>query len=299
LAQQWSSRRQVGVYLAIVFTLSWCLGIGYWAFDGTWGSPASQAVALLFMMPPAFATLIIKGAILHEPVLETLGLKLSLNRWWLVAWLLPPLTFGLSVAIGGLLPGQELALGVDDFLAHFLPMVPEDQRESFIAEVRDYGMHPAVGMILQAMVAGMTINAVRGLGEELGWRGLMYREVRGGFYRKALIIGGVWGLWYAPIVAQGFRYPGAEIAGVPMCIAWCTLAGALALEIRERSGSVIPAAILYGTFEGLAKLPPLTSGGNAVTMGMYGLPGCTALALLLLMLRWAKDFGQRERARTA
>jgi hypothetical protein len=80
-----------------------------------------------------------------------------------------------------------------------------------------------------------------------------------------------------------------------MCIAWCILAGALAIEIRERSGSVIPAAILYGTFEGLAKLPPLTSGGNAITMGMYGVPGCIAMGLLLVMLRWEKDFAQRPR----
>ncbi len=295
MAQQWTSRRQVGVYLAIVFTVSWGLAIGYWAFGGRWGAPASIAVALVFMMPPAFATLIIKGAILQEPVLETLGIKLSLNRWWLVAWLVPPLAFGLSVAIGALIPGQELSLGVDDFIAYFLPQVPADQHETFIAEVRGYGMHPAIGMVLQAMVAGMTINGVRGLGEELGWRGLMYREVRGSFYRKALIIGGVWGVWYAPLVLQGYRYPGAEIAGVPMCVAWCLLAGAIALEIRERSGSVIPTAILYGTFEGLAKLPPLTSGGSAITMGMYGLPGCVGLALLLLMLRWEKDFSSTSR----
>jgi len=242
------------------------------------------------MMPPAFATLVIKGAILREPVLETLGLKLSLNRWWLVAWLIPPLTFGLSVVIGGLFPGQELALTVDDFIAYFMPQVPLEEQESFVTEIREYGMHPAFGMILQAMVAGMTINAIRGLGEELGWRGLMYREIRRPFYWRALIIGGVWGAWYAPLVAQGFRYPGAPVAGMLMCVAWCLLAGAIAIEVRERSGSVIPAAILYGTFEGLAKLPPLTTGGDAITMGIYGIPGCIALGALLLALRWDTDF---------
>jgi hypothetical protein len=281
-----SPRRQIGVYLAITFTVSWTLGIGYPAFGGQWGSPASQAVAILFMMPPAFATLVIKGAILKEPVLETLGLSLSLNRFWLVAWSIPPLVFATSVALGGALPGQELALTVDDFIAHFLPHIPTEEQEGFITEVREYGMHPAIGMVLQAMVAGMTLNAVRGLGEELGWRGLMYREVPGSFYQRALIIGGIWGVWYAPLVAQGFRYEGAPVAGIPMCIAWCLLAGAVAMEIRHRSGSILPAAILYGTFEGLAKLPPLTRGGDAITMGMYGVPGCIALALVLVALRW-------------
>ncbi len=292
----WSPRRQVGVYLAITFTVSWCLAIGYWAFGGVWGTPASQAVATLFLMPPAFATLIIKGAILHEPMLETLALKLSLNRWWLVAWLVAPTTFGLAILIGGLVPGQSLALSIDDYLAYRLPMVPEEQHETFIEEVRALGYHPVIRMVMQGMVAGITINAVRGLGEELGWRGLMYREVSGGFYRKALVIGAVWGVWYAPIVAQGYRYEGAEIAGVPMCIAWCLLAGALAMELRERSGSIFPAAILYGTFDAFAKLPPLTSGGDAITSGMYGLPGCVAMAFLLLALRWDADLSGGARA---
>lgn len=280
----WTPRQKVAVYLVLTFGLSWSLGIGFAAFGGEWGSPASQAAALLFMAPPAFAALIVKGAILNEPVLAELGLSLSINRWWLAAWLVPPLTFVLSVLIGGALPGHEFALSVDDFIAHFLPQVPMDQHETFIAEVQAYEAHPAIGMIAQAMVAGMTINAVRGLSEELGWTGFMYREVQAPLLKKALIIGAIWGVWYVPLVAQGFRYPDAPIAGIPMCIAWCILFTGIAIELRRLSGSVFPAAIMYGTFEGMAKLPPLTTGGDSITMGLFGLPGTLGLALLFLAL---------------
>lgn len=291
----WTPRQKVAAYLALTFSLSWSLGIGFAAFGGEWGSPASQAAALLFMTPPAFAALIVKGAILNEPVLSELGLSLSINRWWMVAWLVAPVTFGLSVLMGGSLPGHEFALSVDDFINHFLPQVPADQHETFIAEVRTYEAHPAIGMIAQAMVAGMTINAVRGLGEELGWSGLMYQEVRAPLLKKALIIGAIWGIWYAPLVLQGFRYPDAALAGVPMCIAWSILFTGVALEIRRLSGSVIPTAIMYGTFEGIAKLPPLTTGGDAITMGLFGLPGTIALGLVFA----AFYFGSFDRADNA
>jgi hypothetical protein len=282
---RWSSRRKIGVYLAITFVPSWALAIGFHALGGEWGSAAGQSVALVFMMPPAFAALIVKGAILREPVLQHLGLSLSLNRWWLVAWLVPPLAFGLSLVLGAMMPGVELALSVDDFIAHYRPMVPADQLETFEAEVRGYGMHPAIGMLLQAMVAGMTINALRGLGEELGWRGLMHHELSGDYWRKVIATGLVWGIWYAPLVVLGFRYPGAPVSGVLMNVAWCLLFSAIATHVRVKSGSVIVAAILYGTFEGIAKLPPLVRGGDAITTGVFGLPGLAALGIVLLALR--------------
>jgi len=283
-----SPQRKIGLYLAITFVVSWGVGLGFAATGQDWGSPASQAVAMLFMMPPAFAALIVKGAMAHDPLLEELGLKLRVSPWWLFSWLLPPLILGLTWCMGALMPGVETALSLDDFLAYYRDSIPADQMESFEAQVRSYGMHPVAGMLMQAMMAGVTINAIRGLGEELGWRGLLHHELKLGFWRKSLVTGLLWGIWYAPLVAQGYRFAEHPMMGVPMTILWCLLAAPIFEYVRVRSRSILATGILYGTLEGMSKIPPLLTGGNDLTIGLYGISGLMALALVLAAI-WFFD----------
>jgi hypothetical protein len=280
---RWSARRKIGVYLAITFTASWAIGIGFAAFGGDARSPAFVPMALLFMMPPAFAALIVKGAVLNEPVVEELGIKLRLNRWFLAAWLIPPLVYVLSVALSGLLPGVTWMTSVDDIAAHVRGSVPAEQWPDVEREMRS-GPHPVLAMLMNAMLMGISLNAVRGLGEELGWRGFLHHELRLGFFRKATVTGLIWGVWYAPLVAQGFAHPDAPIAGIPMYVAWCVLLSAILTYVRERSGSVLACGVLYGTMQSVSTLPSLTSAGSSLFVGVHGVAGIAALALVFGLL---------------
>ncbi len=43
--------------------------------------------------------------------------------------------------------------------------------------------------VIQGLVGGVTINAIAGFGEELGWRGLLSKELHpAGFWRSSLLI---------------------------------------------------------------------------------------------------------------
>ena len=54
---------------------------------------------------------------------------------------------------------------------------------------------------LSAAVAGWSINGLFALGEEYGWRGLLWEAWRPyGIVRANLAIGLVWGLWHAPLI---------------------------------------------------------------------------------------------------
>jgi hypothetical protein len=281
-----NAKRKLALYLAATFGVSWTIAFTYLALGGSIDSPAAQAVAFLFITPPFIAALAVKGAIAKEPVLDSLGLRLRINRWLFIAWILGPLAFVIWSLVAAALPGAHADLTIQSFLAHF-PSDAESYAE-FEREVwsfrNDTGLHPAFRLAMQAMVAGVTINAVRGLSEELGWRGLMHGELRLDFLREATIVGLVWGVWYAPLVAQGLWYGDASIANVPMGIAWCIAASAVLLHIRIRSETVYAPAIFYGTYEAMTRLPPLVRGASDLWIGPHGLAGIVALLAILGVL---------------
>ena len=116
--------------------------------------------------------------------------------------------------------------------------------------------------LVNAAVAGLTINAAVALGEEIGWRGLMYKVLypRYGLVVSTLVIGVVWGLWHAPLILfLGYSLPHHRNAvGIAMYCAVTTSWTLILLLLRRGSGSVLPTAIMHGTINALAGLMVLT-----------------------------------------
>jgi membrane protease YdiL (CAAX protease family) len=96
----------------------------------------------------------------------------------------------------------------------------------------------------------------------------------------------VWGLWHAPLIAQGHNYPEHPWIGVGLMVVFCTLWAPILGWLRSRSGSVIAAAIAHGAINASAGLPLLViAGGGDLTVGLTGLAGlAVALGVNLLLL---------------
>ena len=139
---------------------------------------------------------------------------------------------------------------------------------------------------LQALIAGITINAVAGFGEELGWRGYLVREYKEDkFWIVSLRIGFIWGLWHAPIILMGHNYPQHPVLGVGMMIVWCMLISPVILYIRIKTHSVIGAAIMHGTINASAGIPLMfIAGGNDLTAGATGFTGMIGIAVVILIM---------------
>ncbi len=261
------------------------------ALGGKGGTPASAAVWRLYTLCPAMMALLVRGAISQQPLLGPLGLSLKLNRYWMVAWLLPIGLTAASWLLSGLVPGISVSTDIQTFLDHFQSRAGADPEAyaTFEKQVRESiadGPHPAFRMLLQAMVAGMTLNALTALGEELGWRGFLSHELAAhknaahaasnkrnadqsqavgsgnvdrAFWNRSWIVGGAWGLWYLPFALTGFPFPGAPVTSAFLLPLWCLATGPLFAWLRVRSGSIFAVGILHGTWFGLIELPHLVT----------------------------------------
>jgi membrane protease YdiL (CAAX protease family) len=142
--------------------------------------------------------------------------------------------------------------------------------------------HPILVGLLLGLIAGITINAVAGFGEELGWRGFMQKELGFlGFWKSSVVIGIIWGIWHAPIILMGHNYPHHPVAGAFMMVVLCVLLAPIFGYVRFKAKSVIASAIIHGSFNGTYGLAIVVAkGGSDLTLGVTGLAGFVVLAVV-------------------
>ena len=273
--------RKVLIFVALTFLSSWLLAAGFYALGGRLNSPVAVVVLLIYMFMPMTMAIIVQKVIYKEPLKEPLGISFRPNRWFLVGWLLPPVVAFATIGVSLLLPGVEYSPGMAGFFERFGSALTPQQLEEAKRQLAALPIHVIWIALLQGLIAGITINAVAGFGEELGWRGLLQRELGYlGFWRSSALIGLIWGVWHAPIIIQGYNYPQHPLAGVLMMTIFTLLLSPIFSYVRLKAKSVIAAAIIHGSLNGTVGLAIMViRGGNDLTVGVTGLAGFIVLAV--------------------
>ena len=272
-------------FIGLAYVLCWTIAFSYFSGGGSVQDPYFSLVALACMFTPALAALLVQKVFYHAP-LEELGLSFTFNRWFVGAWLLPVGLVGFAIGASALVPGASLSFGMEAVSSQLEGVVSAEQAAELRSEME--GMGPALpfvligGSILAALVAGPTINAVPALGEELGWRGLLQKELAPlGFWRASGFVGVVWGIWHLPLIIHGYNYPDHPVAGVFMMTLMTVLLAPIFAYVQQKAESVLAPAILHGVYNALAGLPLLVvMGGDRLTIGMTGAAGAAVLLLV-------------------
>lgn len=213
--------KKVGLFIGITFTLSWLIAILFFAFGGKWNTPSSMLMGTVLMFMPMISAILVQK-FYKEPIKEPLGISFKLNRWWLVAWLLPPLIAVATVGVSLLIPGVTYSPEMTGFFERFEGIIPPEQLQRMKEQMATFPIHIFWIALIQGLIAGITINAVAGFGEELGWRGFLLREFSHmNFWKSSAIIGLIWGIWHAPVILQGHNYPQHPVVGVLMMVIFC------------------------------------------------------------------------------
>ena len=288
--------RKAAVFIGLTYFVSYSLANLYLALGGKWVMPGSLIVALGYMFIPMGMAIVVQRVLYKEPIREPLGISFKFNRWFLVAWLLPPVVAFATLGISLLFPGVQYTPEMEGMYERFQSLLTPEQVEQMRSQASSFPVHPVWIALLQGLVAGITVNAVAGFGEELGWRGLLQRELGYlGFWKSSLVIGLVWGLWHAPIILQGHNYPQHPVEGVAMMTVFTLLLSPIFSYVRLKARSVIAAAILHGSLNGTMGLAIiLIRGGDDLTVGATGLAGLIALVLANIGLfvfdrAWARE----------
>jgi membrane protease YdiL (CAAX protease family) len=181
-----------------------------------------------------------------------------------------------TIGIGTLLPGVTITTDYAAFLRGL--GLPDAQIEASLATLETIPVPVPVFFVLQGLVAGLTINALAALGEELGWRGLLLRELSPlGFWRVSLLTGLVWGIWHAPLIVQGHNFPDAPDVGIVVMTVWTITVTPVFTYLAVRARSVLAPTLLHGSFNAVASLSLVyLTGAGALFVGPVGVAGIGA-----------------------
>jgi membrane protease YdiL (CAAX protease family) len=278
--------KKVGLFIGLTYLFSWIIVIFFLALGGSWNSPYTLFILIAFMFVPSIIAITLQKIVCKEPLKEPLGISFKVNRYFLMAWLLPPAIMFATLGISLLFPGIQYSPGMEGMIERFRNTLTSVQIEELQNQIAESPIHPFWIALLQGLIAGPTINAVAGLGEELGWRGFLQKELsKLDFWKSSMMIGIVWGIWHAPIILQGHNYPEHPSVGVIMMIVFTVLLSPIFSYVRIKAKSVIAAAIMHGSLNatvGLAIMP--IQGGNDLTVGVTGLSGFIILTIINLII---------------
>ena len=240
----------------------------------------------IIMFIPTISVIIVNKLIHHEKLKTDLLISFKINKWFFIAWLILPVIMLFSLGISLIFPDVIYSLEMAGFIKRLESMLTPEQIEQMRNSLATLPINPIWLFLLQGLIAGVTINAIAAFGEELGWRGFLLKEFKEmHFFKAAIIIGFIWGIWHAPLILMGYNYPQHPKIGVFMMIIFCILITPLLIYITVKSKSVIAAAILHGTMNGTYGISLMfTDGGNDLTVGLTGLSGFIALTVILIFL---------------
>lgn len=197
-----------------------------------------MALGPVYMFSPLAAAVVV--CYVSGLRLQTVGLRLGNWRWSIIAAVMwPPITLVIA-GVSLLAPG----VWFDPSLIVSETGVPHTPLWLLIG---------FLGLTAFTMLMGVTLNAVFAFGEEFGWRGYLLWELAPlGFWKASILIGAVWGLWHAPLVAAGLNYPSFPILGIAVFTLVCIVVSPIFTYVVLKGRSVLPAVFLHGVFNAIS-----------------------------------------------
>ena len=292
--------KKILLFIGLTFFIDWSLVALYLALGGKADSAGMALLAVFYMFVPMMVAIIVQKRIFKQPLAGPLGISFKVNCWFFMAWFLPPAIALATIGISLLMPGVTFTPDMSGFFNSISGSLTPEQMEQARQQLAAMPAHPFWFILVLSLIAGTTVNAVAGFGEELGWRGFLVKELSFmGFWKSSALIGFIWGLWHAPLVLLGLNYPQHPELGVLIMIGWTIVIAPIFSYIRLKAKSVIAAAILHGTINAVPGLAiVLLTGGDELTVGITGLAGFIAFIIIDLALFIFDRFFSRERVST-
>ncbi len=284
-------KKKFTIYMIFAFGLAWVIQIIASIFARNGNVAVFQLLLMVCMFMPFLAALIARIP------LKGMGWipKLKGNIGWiLLAWFGPMILTILGAVIFYIIFPDRL-----DWTGSYMAI---QMGEEAMAEVQAVGITiPLLTIItiVQASSYAPLINGLFGLGEEVGWRGVMYPMLKDKLGRvKGMILGGIiWGAWHWPIMVlagyeYGLEYWGAPFLGMAMFCLYATVAGIILDVLYEKTKCIWVPSVGHGAINATVGVPVLMLNAEfadqltigPLPIGIVAMIPYIVVAILLLVL---------------
>ena len=286
-------KKKIVKYVIITYAIAWLFqipaAIYYLKNPGLTGMSVFKFGAAASMFAPILA------AFIANKGLKGMGWipKLKGNVKWIIWAILIPV---IVVSAGAAL---FFAIFPDlfDTTGSYLVQQGEMMGADMMAQLQEKGVSYKTYILISALSActtGAFINMFLAVGEEAGWRGFLYPELRKGMGRvPAWIIGGtIWSIFHFPLMIiagyeYGTTYLGAPVLGPIVFTVNCIVMGVLIEIIYDKTKCIWFPALFHGVINAVATIPILlwnvNSDGKAERLMILG-PAANGLIGMIPMV---------------
>ncbi len=269
------NKAQVMKYLAWTFGIAYAIQFGAAYLYNQGNVLVGQLIVAAMMFVPML------GVLLSGAKLNGMGWKPQIRKnikTILIAWFSPIILTAVGAALYFLVfPGHF------DLTGEFVAVaVGEEALKQMEAQGLTYPLTVLAGAVSCVTYAPL-VNMCVALGEEIGWRGFLYPQLKAKYSRrKAWILGGIiWGAWHWPLIwLIGYEYGAAAVnavgyAGFPVSgmLLFCVITAGLGILhdwLYEKSGSIWLPALFHGAFNAAATIPQMVCLTNTGTLRLLG-----------------------------
>ena len=277
------NKKATAKYLIWTFLIAWAMQAAVAVLYRNGLATIGKLVTAIMMFVPLL------GVVLAGQGLSDMGWKPRLKgriKTLLVAWFLP----AILTAIGAVLyfavfPGHFDMSG--DYLAANVGAEAMAQMEAQGLTHPMYILISVIGCLTYAPL----VNMLLALGEEAGWRGFLYPQLKARFgRRKGWLIGGViWGMWHWPLMwligyEYGTNYAGFPIVGMLIFCIFTTAAGILCDWLYEKTECILIPSLFHGAVNAAGTVPLAICAANTGTAVLLGPAPMGVIAGLPLIL---------------
>ena len=276
-------KKQFTVYIVFTFIIGWILQIAASIFALKGQMMLFAPILSVTMFAPLAASFIAKVD------LKSLGWKPHIKnniKMYLVCWLMPAVITVIGAALFyAVMPGRLDLSGT-----YLAAQIGEAAMQQLTATGITPVMYILIGFV-QSITYAPVINAAFAVGEEAGWRGVMYPMLKDKYgTNKGRIIGGIiWGAWHWPVMVlagyeYGLVYWGAPFVGMAMFCLCCVVMGVLLDYAYEKTKNIWAPAIAHGAFNAVATLPAILLNTEYVDQMILGPAPIGIIAMIPMIL---------------
>lgn len=249
-----------------------------------------QLLTMVMMFVPLL------GVLLSGQKLTGMGWKPRLKgniKTLLAAWLLPTVLTAIGAVLYFLVFPSHFDLSGEYLAAN----AGAEALEQLEAQGLTYSIYILINVISTITYIPL-LNMIAAVGEEAGWRGFLYPQLKARFgKKKGWLIGGViWGAWHFPLMCligyeYGMDYVGFPFVGMLLFCIFTTASGILCDWVYERTGCIWIPSIFHGGINGAATIPLvlcISNTGSGILLGpvphglIAGIPLFVFAVILLL-----------------
>ena len=288
------NKKQIIKYLVFTFVIAWIIQaiVGYLAAKAY--LTVYQLIVMLMMIVPLTGVLFCRGS------LKGMGWKPRFKgnvKLILIAWFAPAVLTTVGAALYFLIfPGHFDLSG-----SFLLDTVGEDALKQLEEQGLNYQLYLLI-TVIGCLTYAPLLNMFSAVGEEAGWRGFLYLQLKARFSKRtAWLIGGViWGAWHWPLIwligyEYGVEYFGFPVLGMLVFLFFTVSLGIISDWLYEKSKCIWVPSIFHGSINAAATIPLAFAGANSASTRLLGpvpnglIAGLPIIIFAVILLIKAED----------